>query len=86
MDEMDETYNVKLEANALGAKVGDWILDAKTLEVGKVIKEGRIGNYDIIYVKFKRKKNPVRVKVMDDAQCTGRFYKLIRITEIEEVA
>lgn len=80
---MAVTYEIKLMSDALCAHVGDYILDAKSLKVGKVVKMGQSGNEDLIYVDFGGK-NPVRINTMMDAQCIGRYYKLIRKTYKEE--
>lgn len=75
---MEDSYQVELLSNALGAETDDLILDAKTMKVGKVTSVGQEGNYDIIYVCFGPKGRPRRINTMDDAQCVGRYHKIIR--------
>lgn len=60
------------QTGILRAKLGDAILDTKTGEVGKVVKEGQSGNYNIVYVDFGGK-SPRRINPMDDAQRFGRY-------------
>lgn len=57
---------------ALGAKVGDTIIDTKTGKEGKVQKVGTSGNYSILNVDFGDGRLR-RINPMDDAQTTGRY-------------
>ena len=57
-------------------KISDLIQNKSKDRVGEVVKVGRSGNYDILYVDFNDGSKLVRVNPMDDAQVKGRFYRV----------
>lgn len=63
--------------NAFCSKTGDRIYDKTKHRIGDVVKEGRSGNYGLIYVNFHDGSNILRINPLDDAQRIGRFYKVV---------
>ena len=68
---------LKTENNACCSKTGNLIYDKKKHRVGKIIKEGQSGNYNLIYIDFNDGSKLLKVNPLDDAQRKGRFYKVI---------
>lgn len=62
---------------AVGAEVGDSIYDKFKDRIGTVVKTGQSGNYDLIYVDFNDGSKVLKINPMDDAQRTGRFYRVV---------
>lgn len=71
---------MRIEEDALGANIGDKILDSEKNIIGTVVRTGGIDNYDLIYVDFgtKRKGKSClrRICPMDDAQIEGRYHRI----------
>lgn len=72
---------LNLADNALMCTVSDKVYDRRKDRIGTVIKLGQSGNYGLIYVDFNDGSKPVRVNPMNDAQCFGRFYKILGMKE-----